>query len=380
MAGRVEAEARRPSRPRISAAKRLVAVGVLGLFALVAAMAPATAFADTTNGYDVSYPQCGHALPSGRPDVAIVGVEGGRSYTMNRCLADQFHWAGAMGHHYEVYINTSFPAGSKIHRGDTGPKGTCRPEDWACRAYNYGFNNAEFAFQYAQSQYAVADTWWLDVETANSWNDTPALNDPVIQGAVDSLRAHQLHVGIYSIPPMWRKIAGSYIVDVPKWVVRLRESVPTSHYCAAANGFGGGAVALVQVEGGALDEDYLCPIDAFAGQASFVPIPLTGTQSGELAGTHGGSSTFYTLPSAGTGATQSATVDFTPVGADLANALYVTVFQGNAELANVGGTETPTPGHLHLSFTSSGSDPIVVRVQNFNVENLPPIQYTISPN
>lgn len=368
------------SRLWISAATRLVALGALVLVALVAVVGTTTALADGTSGYDVSYPQCGQTLPSGRPDVAIVGVEGGRSFTKNPCLAEQFHWAGANGHHYELSINTSFPAGSKIHHGDTGPKGTCQPEDWACRAYNYGFNNAEFAFQYAQSQYAVADTWWLDVETANSWNDSAALNAPVIQGAVDSLRAHQLHVGIYSIPPMWQQIAGSYSVDVPKWVVRLRGSAPTPSYCAAENGFGGGMVALVQVTGGALDEDYLCPVDAFAGQASFAPIPLTGTQSGVLAGTHGGSPTFYLLPSAPAGTTQSVTLDFTPVGADLTNAFYLTVFQGNTVLANVAGTDTPRPGHLHPSFTSRGSDPIVARIQSFNVEYLPPLSYSISPS
>jgi hypothetical protein len=169
-------------------------------------------------------------------------------------------------------------------------------------------------------------------------------------------------------------------VDLPKGVVRLRESVPTPNYCAAGDGFGGGMVALVQVEGGALDEDYRCPVDAFAGQDSFVPIPLIGTQSGELAGTHGGSSTFFVLPSATAGTIKSVTLDFTSVGADLTNALYVTVFQGNAELANVAGTETPRPGHLYLSFTSRGVDPIVVRIQSFNVENLPPLSYSITPS
>src|SRR5437899_2627639 len=43
-------------------------------------------------GYDVSYPQCSSTLPS-RPDFGIVGVNGGRAYAANPCLAAQYGWA-----------------------------------------------------------------------------------------------------------------------------------------------------------------------------------------------------------------------------------------------------------------------------------------------
>lgn len=379
LANRSEPEAGPASRTRVSTGSRLGAAGLLLLVLLVSSVMPATALADTSSGYDVSFPNCDQPLPSSRPDVAIVGVEGGRSFTVNPCLAEEYHWARSADRHYEVYINTSYPAGSTIHRGDTGPKGTCRPADWACRAYNYGFNNAEFAFHYAQLQYAVADTWWLDVETANSWSDDTALNARVIQGAVDSLRAHRLLVGVYSIPPMWKTIAGSYRVSLPTWIVRLRESVKTPAYCSADNGFGGGGIALVQDEFGSMDQDFLCPADPFAEQASYVPFALTVPLSGQLFGTHGGASTFYALSAKAAGGTPAVTLDFAPVGADTANALFVTVSQDNQELANVRGTDTPTPGHLHLSFTPHGSDPIIVRIQSFNSENSPPVSYTITP-
>lgn len=359
--------------------RRFSIVGVL-LCLLLAALSPVSAFAAGSGGFDVSFPNCGQTLPTSQAGVVIVGVEGGRSFTTNPCLAEQFHWAGSAGRHFEVYINTSYPAGSTIHRGDNGPKGVCGSDDWACKAYNYGFNNAEFAFHYAQSQYAVADTWWLDVETANSWSDTPALNAQVIQGGVDSLRAHGVLVGIYSIPPMWKEIAGDYAVNLPKWVVQLHESVPAATYCSAENGFGGGSIALVQVEGQSLDQDVACPGNAFAGQAGYAAYPLTIPQYGELFGTHGGVSTFYLVSSKGAGATQSVTFDFTPHGADLANALFLTVSQDNQNLAQARGTDTSTPGHLHLTFTPRGSDPIVVRVQSFNSEGTPPVSYSIAPS
>jgi hypothetical protein len=309
----------------------------------------------------------------------IVGVEGGRSFTTNPCLGGEFRWAGSAGSHFEVYLNTSYPAGSNIHRGDTGPRGTCQPDDWACKAYNYGFNNAEFAFHYAQTQYAVADTWWLDVETANSWSDDPALNAQVIQGNVDSLRAHGVLVGIYSIPAMWKEIVGSYTISLPKWVVRLRQSVAAPAYCASDNGFGGGSVALVQDESGNVDQDFSCPTNAFGGQASYVPYPLTGPLYAQLFGTHGGVSTFFALTSTATGSAQSITLDFSPSGADVANALFLTVSQDNQLLASARGTDTPTPGHLRLTFVPTGPDPIIARVQSFNVENSPPISYAINP-
>ncbi|MBX6772059.1 MAG: hypothetical protein IRY83_10070 [Chloroflexi bacterium] len=338
-----------------------------------------TARAAGASGVDVSFPNCGQPLPTSRQDVVIVGVEGGRPFTTNPCLAEEFRWASAAGRHYEVYINTAYPSGTQAHRGDRGPRGTCPAGDLACRAYNFGFNNAEFAYHYAQSQYAVADTWWLDVETANTWSDNPALNVQAIQGAIDSLRSHHLRVGIYSIPSMWRKIAGTYTVDLPKWTVRLTGSVPADAYCAPENGFGGGAIAMVQEGGSGLDRDIRCPVDPFASQADYVPFPLVGQQFGELFGTRGGAATYYALPAAGRDAVRAVTLDFAPSGADVANALFLSVVQDGRELASIRGTDTPTPGHLRLEFTARGDQPVIVRLQTYNAENTPPISYTITP-
>src|SRR5439155_7250878 len=43
-------------------------------------------------GYDVSYPQCSSTLPKS-PTFGIVGVNGGRAYATNACLASEYAWA-----------------------------------------------------------------------------------------------------------------------------------------------------------------------------------------------------------------------------------------------------------------------------------------------
>ena len=50
------------------------------------------AFTARERGFDVSYPQCGSVLPTAA-DFAVVGVDGGRPFDVNACLADQVAWA-----------------------------------------------------------------------------------------------------------------------------------------------------------------------------------------------------------------------------------------------------------------------------------------------
>src|SRR5262245_46140254 len=61
-------------------------------------------------GYDVSFPQCGDALPV-RFDFGIVGITGGRSFTQNPCLAEQFAWAESAALPAGLYVNLMAPVG-----------------------------------------------------------------------------------------------------------------------------------------------------------------------------------------------------------------------------------------------------------------------------
>ena len=69
---------------------RVGAAAIAGMVGLV--VVPAFAAVASGHGYDVSWPQCGRALPSDG-DFRIVGVNGGRPYTDNDCLAEQYGWA-----------------------------------------------------------------------------------------------------------------------------------------------------------------------------------------------------------------------------------------------------------------------------------------------
>ena len=54
-------------------------------------------------------------------------------------------------------------------------------------------------------------TWWLDVETANSWEGNGIANAADLQGSFDYLREHGVkEVGIYSTDYQWRTITGGY--------------------------------------------------------------------------------------------------------------------------------------------------------------------------
>ena len=85
------------------------------LAALVAVTAPAAAAhaAGTPTGNDVSYPQCGKALPSGQA-FGVVAVNAGVANTTNPCLSAEIIWAQASSGatsqpRVSLYANTANP-------------------------------------------------------------------------------------------------------------------------------------------------------------------------------------------------------------------------------------------------------------------------------
>lgn len=141
----------------------------------------------------------------------------------------------------------------------TGPKGNCSKKDKVCQSYNYGYNAAQFSYQYAISQNASSPMWWLDIETANSWSAKTSLNDLVIQGAIEFLQGQNLTVGIYSTKNQWNAIAGTtYKPGLPNWVAGAPSLSAAPSYCSSTYAFGGGSVWLVQYPQGNYDGDYVC--------------------------------------------------------------------------------------------------------------------------
>lgn len=228
--------------------------------ALAAPRSPAA-----TTGYDVSYPQCGGSLPA-NPAFGIVGVSDGLAYGRNPCLATQYTWAsGAPTAPPAFYMNTGNPgtAATRVDwYGQTGPR-PCSPDNEAGCAYDYGYNAAKHAFEYAESQTsssaARSAAWWLDVETVNSWSADVSLNVVDIQGSIDFLKtAGVASVGVYSTSYQWGQITGGAQLGpaVPNWVAGALNAKRAAAKCSSS--FSGGPVRLVQYPSGGFDADHAC--------------------------------------------------------------------------------------------------------------------------
>jgi predicted outer membrane repeat protein len=233
-------------------------------------------------GYDISFPQCGDPLPAA-PVFAIVGVNGGRAFTRNPCLGagvlpSELAWAGGTG--AQLYANTGNPGPTlSTHwpSGQASPRqcdtATAPGADTADCAYDYGWNAAADSYQAAVDAYVslglapqgatqtpIANAWWLDVETSNSWRGDVALNVAALQGEVDYLRSVGVaSIGIYSTAYQWNKLTGGTQVfaPAPSWVAGARTSVRARASCGAI-GFTGGPVVLVQYPANGLDADLRC--------------------------------------------------------------------------------------------------------------------------
>lgn len=276
--------------------------GPLGLAAAAPAAAasgpaaPASARAVTATGNDIAAPQCGSTFPSGA-GFGVVGVDGGVVFSANPCLGtgngpSELAWARQTPGGAQLYANTGDPGPAYSTHwplGQTSPR-TCAatdPNSPAC-SYDYGWNAATASFSHAvaaQEQLGTAAAaapaavaalaWWLDVETANSWqtletgygptqasqaNDTAALS-----GEVAYLSSQQVsQVGLYSTDGQWTQITGGAPVTGaafaanPEWVTGAASSAAAQQSCSGS-GFAGGPVGLSQfVPATGDDVDYAC--------------------------------------------------------------------------------------------------------------------------
>jgi hypothetical protein len=204
-------------------------------------------------GYDISFPQCTRPFPATPFGFAVVGVTEGVTFSTNDCLHDQFVWAQqATKVAPELYMNLNYVMGVSWRQAMSGPKGNCTRADAACQAYNYGYNAADFAFNYAKQQEATAHMWWVDVEWMNYWSRWTNLNDLTIQGAIDFLASQNVMVGVYSTQLQWNTIAGARFVpslpnnaSLPNWLATGENRNTAPAWCTPNNAFGGGTVWYV---------------------------------------------------------------------------------------------------------------------------------------
>jgi hypothetical protein len=232
-------------------------------------------------GFDISYPQCGGPFPS-QAAFAIVGVNHGLVFSANPCVGaddgpSELDWAGM---HAQFYANTGNPGpdlSSHWPDGQTSPRecntASSPGRDTIDCAYDYGWNAAADSYASAVRAYVslgwadadaertpVANEWWLDVETGNSWRADPALNVASLQGSVDYLEyVGVVGVGFYSTGLQWGQVTGSSSAfsEYRSWVAGARSLHGAKERCVGS-GFTGGGVTMSQYLAQGFDANYLC--------------------------------------------------------------------------------------------------------------------------
>jgi hypothetical protein len=242
------------------------------------------------SGYDISYPQCNAAYPTGQA-FGVVGVNGGLANDANPCLRSELAWAAASPGltspsqpPASLYENTAdpgngvadWPSPAKGTAGGSTPYGNCDGSWSTACAYVYGQQRAGYTYGVAAAAGSAVNPatvpWWLDVETANSWakaSNSPnwaALNIATLQGFVAGLESAGAGatIGFYSTAYQWQAITGltaqttpsHFPTSEPDWVAGAGSYAQAQSDCSAS--FTGARVALGQFPSGAFDGDAAC--------------------------------------------------------------------------------------------------------------------------
>ena len=265
--------------------RSVIIVAVMVAVAVLAAPGTASA-APTSVGYDVSYPQCGSSLPRDRA-FAIVGVNGGLATRTNPCLAEQLAWAwrsnGAVTAQpkAQLYLNTANP-GQVLDLVTTwpttgaSPYGSCDGTNSRACSWRYGWERAQnsvVSFFIPAARAARVDslpgryTWWLDVETMNTWQQgsTEALarNRATLEGMTAYLVSRDAKVGLYSTRQQWTQIAGtvptgSTLAARPSWLAGSTSLTDAKADCANTPLVPRSRVTLTQYVVDGLDRNHSC--------------------------------------------------------------------------------------------------------------------------
>jgi hypothetical protein len=266
----------------------------------------------------VSYPQCGRALPRGQA-FGIAGVNDGLANNLNPCLGpssqypsykqSELYWAVASSSgasaqpKASVYVNTSDPG--NVYNGapiadwpvsGSTPYGSCTTttvttnsgthtvgqNSTAC-AWQYGYDRASQDASWLTSAASAINgqsppvavpsspsgyPWWLDVESANSWQTGAAgqaMNVADLQGMVAALTTGgATTVGAYSTSAQWNQITGGTTTSaagslyrIPNWVPGARNLSGATSDCKLAS-FTRGSITLAQWTSKSTDFDHAC--------------------------------------------------------------------------------------------------------------------------
>jgi hypothetical protein len=241
----------------------------------------------TPLGIDISYPQCGKSVPKTQA-FGAVGVNGGIATTTNTCLKDQLIWAsksvgGTSQDKIQLYVNTANPGGLGTASWPTNstsqnPIGPCNGNDSLACAWQYGWNRAyedvnsrfvPIANQAGINTDPSTYTWWLDVETMNTWKAPKSSfntlsNATVLEGMTAYFQSVGGRVGLYSTAYQWGQIVGGSISDssnlngLKNWRPGGANLSTAKQACNAQPLTPNGTVVLSQYIVKNLDYDYSC--------------------------------------------------------------------------------------------------------------------------
>lgn len=222
--------------------KKVVVSFAVALMALVLTAGVAAAqgqYSSGSIGVDISWPNCTTSVPS--VAFGIVGVTDGQGYSTNPCLAKE------AGHfkNLSLYVNTGWYNQSS-HINPDYPK-VCAAGDNNCLAYNYGYNAGLYALNAAKSAGVSSTTWWLDVETGNTWNTDVVQNQNSLQGEYDALAANGVTtLGVYSTTAQWQSITGGWKNNWPSWGATTWTTAKQAQTYCTGHQFTGGPSYLMQ--------------------------------------------------------------------------------------------------------------------------------------
>ncbi|MGC8472801.1 MAG: hypothetical protein ACP5PW_00120 [Candidatus Dormibacteria bacterium] len=234
----------------------------------------------------------------------------GLANTLNPCLGpsasyssyteSELYWAVASSNgassqpKASLYVNTADPGNGvsdwPTYSMASDPYGTCSASGDplvgantpAC-AWQYGYNkaaqdaawltSAANAINGQEAKTTVLNSpaaypWWLDVETANSWQSGTAglaMNVADLQGMVAALKgAGATTVGVYSTSYQWGQVTGGSQYTAGTSLAGLPDWIPGAHNLSGAvancqlSSFSGGPVELTQWFSRPYDSDYVC--------------------------------------------------------------------------------------------------------------------------
>jgi hypothetical protein len=212
---------------------------------------PVSPYQHRALGYDLSYPNCVHGRPATKA-FAIVGVNGGKAFTFNACLRRESAWYPSTAPR-AFYLNTGYEVGfRRLIAAACRRSGSVRRGSIA-EAYAIGCSEAASSVQHVSGLGLDAPAvWWLDVETANSWSSSHAINTAVVRGIIDFLSrlTPSPAIGIYSRPRWWRQITAGWRTAIPEWVPSSTSLCPAP--------FSAGPVWLHQTANPGIDIDAAC--------------------------------------------------------------------------------------------------------------------------